>query len=121
MCVLLCYLFSVYCIYVSVRTFTRGYIICCHCLFVCPSIDSHVLQFKKRKKNFKSKTGENCNKLFSQEELEISLSNAHDTARGPINILLTLTTLASFLAESTLQLTKNIWYLVIYNQFGGYN
>lgn len=50
MCVLLCYLFSVYCIYVNARTFTRGCIICCHCLFVCPSIDSHVLQFKKRKK-----------------------------------------------------------------------
>lgn len=118
-CVLLYYLFSVHCIYCNARAFTRGDIICCHCLFVCPSIHSHVQQFKKTKKtkkfNFRSKTGEHCTKFFSLEELEISLSKAHDKARGPDNIYYQL--LQHLLAESTLQLTKHILNLVTYHQF----
>ncbi|VDI11964.1 Hypothetical predicted protein [Mytilus galloprovincialis] len=67
-------------------------------------------QKEKIKLNFKSKNGENYNKLFSLEELKTSLSKAHDTACGPDNIHYQLLKhLPDSSLEALLQLMNNIW------------
>ncbi|CAC5370120.1 unnamed protein product [Mytilus coruscus] len=67
-------------------------------------------QKEKIKLNFKSKNGENYNKLFSLEELKTSLSMAHDTACGPDNIHYQLLKhLPDSSLESLLKLMNNIW------------
>ncbi|VDI43680.1 Hypothetical predicted protein [Mytilus galloprovincialis] len=67
-------------------------------------------QKEKIKLNFKSKNGENFNKLFSLEELRTSLSKAHYTACGPDNIHYQLLKhLPNSSLEALLQLMNNIW------------